>query len=179
MSIGTPTARSTPLHSVSVAGAVIRDDGRFLAIQRADNGQWELPGGVLELDESPEEGVRREVYEETGVRVEVDQLSGLYKNMARGVVALVFRCKPSGGTEQTSDESTAVAWFTAEEVAERMSEVYAVRPLDALATTARMCAVTTATNLSRSDKGFSTSSRTRSVRRRGPALPPRRSCSPG
>lgn len=133
MSIGTPTAGSTPLHSVSVAGAVVREDGRFLTIKRADNGKWELPGGVLELDESPEDGVRREVYEETGVRVEVDQLSGLYKNMARGIVALVFRCKPSGGIERTSDESTAVAWLTADEVADQMSEVYAVRLLDALA----------------------------------------------
>jgi 8-oxo-dGTP diphosphatase len=133
MSIGTPTARSTPLHSVSVAGAVIREDGRFLTIKRADNGKWELPGGVLELDESPEDGVRREVYEETGIRVEVDQLSGIYKNLTRGIVALVFRCKPSGGAERTSDESTAVAWLTPEEVTERMSEVYAVRLLDATA----------------------------------------------
>lgn len=133
MSIRTHHDRSTPLHSVSVAGAVVREDGRFLAIQRADNGKWELPGGVLELNESPEDGVRREVFEETGIRVEIDQLSGIYKNMTRGIVALVFRCKPCGGAERTSDESTAVVWLTPEEVADRMSEVYAVRLLDALA----------------------------------------------
>ncbi|MGW3242769.1 NUDIX hydrolase [Streptomyces sp. NPDC001070] len=90
------------------------------------------PGGVLELDEAPEDGVRREVWEETGIHVEVDQLTGVYKNTTRGIVALVFRCKPSGGTERTSDESTAVDWLTPEEVAERMSEVFAVRLLDAL-----------------------------------------------
>jgi ADP-ribose pyrophosphatase YjhB (NUDIX family) len=110
----------------------VREDGRLLAIRRADNGTWELPGGVLELDEAPEDGVRREVWEETGIHVEVDQLTGVYKNTSRGIVALVFRCKPSGGTERTSDESTAVDWLTPEEVAERMSEVYAVRLLDAL-----------------------------------------------
>ncbi|WP_424887667.1 NUDIX hydrolase [Streptomyces sp. XH2] len=125
-------SRSTPLHSVSVAGVVVRGDGRLLAIRRADNGTWELPGGVLELDETPEDGVTREVWEETGVHVEVDQLTGIYKNMAHGIVALVFRCKPSGGIERTSVESTAVDWLTPEEVAERMSEVYAVRLLDAL-----------------------------------------------
>lgn len=43
---------STPLHSVSVAGAVIRDDGRMLVIKRRDNGNREPPGGVLELDEA-------------------------------------------------------------------------------------------------------------------------------
>lgn len=123
---------STPLHSVSVAGAVVREDGRLLAIRRADNGTWELPGGVLELTEAPEEGVVREVWEETGVRVEVDELTGVYKNTTRGIVALVFRCKPSGGAERTSDESTAVEWLTPEQVSERMTEVYAVRLLDAV-----------------------------------------------
>ena len=132
MSNGSAGTKSTPLHSVSVAGAVVREDGRLLAIRRADNGTWELPGGVLELTEAPEEGVAREVWEETGIRVEVDELTGVYKNTTRGIVALVFRCKPSGGSERTSGESTAVAWLTPEEVAERMSEVYAVRLLDAL-----------------------------------------------
>ncbi|MFF0066788.1 NUDIX hydrolase [Streptomyces sp. NPDC005279] len=132
MSNSAREGQSTPLHSVSVAGAVVREDGRLLAIRRADNGTWELPGGVLELSESPEAGVRREVLEETGIHVEVGELSGVYKNTGRGIVALVFRCKPSAGTERTSDESTAVAWLTPEEVAERMSEVYAVRLLDAL-----------------------------------------------
>ncbi|SDK48470.1 NUDIX hydrolase [Streptomyces indicus] len=124
--------RSTPLHSVSVAGAVVREDGRILAIKRADNGTWEPPGGVLELAEAPEEGVRREVYEETGIKVEVERLTGVYKNTARGIVALVFRCRPEGGQEQLSDESIAVDWLTPAEVSERMGEVYAVRILDAL-----------------------------------------------
>lgn len=96
MSNSAPPARSTPRHSVSVAGVVVRDDGRMLAIRRADNGTWELPGGVLELTEVPEDGVRREVLEETGIHVEVGGLTGVYKNIAAGVVALVFRCKLSG-----------------------------------------------------------------------------------
>ncbi|MFF9017271.1 NUDIX hydrolase [Streptomyces sp. NPDC014870] len=121
-----------PLHSVSVAGVVVREDGRILAIRRADNGTWEPPGGVLELDEQPEQGAAREVFEETGMRVEVERLTGVYKNMMRGVVALVFRCRPTGGEETTSSESTAVEWLTRDEVGERMSEVYAVRILDAL-----------------------------------------------
>lgn len=132
MSNGTAGTKSTPLHSVSVAGVVVREDGRLLAIRRADNGTWELPGGVLELTEAPEEGVVREVWEETGIRVEVDELTGVYKNTTRGIVALVFRCKPSGGVERTSAESTAVDWLTPDEVAERMAEVYAIRLLDAL-----------------------------------------------
>lgn len=117
---------------MSVAGVVVREDGRVLAIRRADNGTWEPPGGVLELGETVEAGVRREVFEETGVDVQVDRLTGVYKNMTRGIVALVFRCHPIGGAEQLSDESTAVSWLTPDEVRAHMGEVYAVRITDAL-----------------------------------------------
>ncbi|WP_042419048.1 NUDIX hydrolase [Streptacidiphilus anmyonensis] len=123
---------SNPLHSVSVAGVVVRDDGRVLAVQRADNGAWEPPGGVLELSETVEEGAKREVYEETGVRVTVDRLTGIYKNVPRGIVALVFLCRPEHGQARPSDETTAVDWLTPAEVSVRMSEVFAVRVLDAL-----------------------------------------------
>ncbi|MFE2548566.1 NUDIX domain-containing protein [Streptomyces sp. NPDC059355] len=121
-----------PLHSVSVAGIVIRDDGRVLVIRRADNGAWEPPGGILERDERPEEGVLREVAEETGIAVEVERLTGVYKNLTLGVIALVFRCRPIGGEEQLSDESTAVRWLTPSEVEQSMEEVFAVRVTDAL-----------------------------------------------
>ncbi|WP_235431943.1 NUDIX hydrolase [Nocardiopsis sp. RV163] len=132
MSNSTGDKPSTPLHSVSVAGAVIREDGRMLVIKRRDNGNWEPPGGVLELDETPQEGVVREVLEETGIRVEVEQLTGVYKNMARGIVALVFRCKPFCGKEHPTSEATAVEWLTPNEIKKDMSEIYAIRLLDAL-----------------------------------------------
>ncbi|MFJ3934671.1 MULTISPECIES: NUDIX hydrolase [unclassified Streptomyces] len=124
-----------PLHSVSVAGVVVRDDGHVLVIRRADNGTWEPPGGVLELDERPEDGTVREVLEETGIRVSVERLTGVYKNMSRGVVALVFLCRPEAGTERTSSESTAVRWLSLKEVKDVMGEVYAIRVFDALSAT--------------------------------------------
>lgn len=101
-------------------------------IRRADSGAWELPGGVLELAETPEAGVWREVWEETGVEVEVGGLSGVYKNLARGIVALVFRCRPVGGALRVSEESSEVMWLTADEVRERVAEVFAVRLFDAV-----------------------------------------------
>ncbi|MGA5873064.1 NUDIX hydrolase [Streptomyces cinereoruber] len=126
-------ATSTPLHSVSVAGAVVREDGgRLPVIRRADNGTWELPGGVLELTEAPEEGVACEVWEETGIRGEIEDLTGVCKDTTRGIVTLAFRCKPSGGEERTFTESPGVEWLTPEEGAARTTEVYAVRLLDAL-----------------------------------------------
>ena len=122
----------TPKHSVSVAGIVVRDDGRILVIQRRDNSHWEPPGGVLELGETFEQGVAREVAEETGVAVEVERLTGAYKNLPRGIVALVFRCRPTGGTPTVSDESRRVDWLTPDQVREHMDPAYAVRVLDAL-----------------------------------------------
>lgn len=47
--------------------------------------------------------------EETGVHVEVGELTGVHKSTPRGIVALVFRRKPSGGTEHTANESKAVS----------------------------------------------------------------------
>lgn len=62
----------------------------------------------------------------------VEHLSGVYKNLNHGIVALVFRCRVSGGQPRASDEAKAVAWLTAAEVEQSMSEAYAVRILDAL-----------------------------------------------
>lgn len=122
----------TPKHSVSVAGIVVRADGRILAVQRRDNAHWEAPGGVLELGETFEEGVRREVAEETGVDVRVERLTGAYKNLPRGIVALVFRCTAVGGDAGESDEAQRVRWLTPTEVERLMAPAYAVRVLDAL-----------------------------------------------
>lgn len=122
----------TPKHSVSVAGIVINDDGRVLVIRRADNGHWEPPGGVLEVGESFEQGVVREVAEETGVQVSVDRLTGVYKNMSRAVVALVFRCTPLTGQPCASTEATAVQWLDPATVTKLMDPAYAIRITDAL-----------------------------------------------
>lgn len=123
----------TPRHSVSVAAAVVRDDGRVLAIQRRDNDHWEPPGGVLELDETIEDGLRREVLEETGLEVQVERLTGVYKNMELGVVALVFRCRPSEGEPSPTREAASVDWLEVAEIHARMDQAYAIRMLDAVA----------------------------------------------
>lgn len=122
---------TTPKHSVSVAGIVVRDDDRVLVIRREDNGHWEAPGGVLELDESFEDGVRREILEETGLEVAVQRLTGVYKNLTHGIVALVYRCSPAAGDTQPTAEAREVRWMTREEVQSAMSSAFAVRVLDA------------------------------------------------
>jgi ADP-ribose pyrophosphatase YjhB (NUDIX family) len=123
----------SPRHSVSVAG-VILDAGRshVLLIKRRDNGRWEPPGGVLELSESIDAGLRREVREETGVEVDVEALTGVYKNMKQGIVALVFRCNARTDPLREAEEAVAVAWQPIAEVDKIMTPAYAVRVRDAL-----------------------------------------------
>lgn len=121
----------TPKHSVSVLGVVRDAAGRVLLIRRRDNGHWQPPGGVLELGEGFEAGVRREVREETGVTVEVDRLTGVYKNVVLGVVSLVFRCRAVGGAPQPTDEAAQVEWFELDEAMALMDEAFAVRVSDA------------------------------------------------
>ena len=119
-------------HSVSVAAVVVDDLDRALLIRRRDNGHWEPPGGVLELGEEIVDGLRREVAEETGLDIEPSALTGVYKNMSQGIVALVFRCRQAGGSLTTASETAAVRWVSRREVEALADQAYAVRILDAL-----------------------------------------------
>lgn len=123
-----------PLHSVSVTGIVLRpDDGKVLVIRRADDGRWVPPGGVLELEETPEQCAVREVREETEVEVEAVRLTGVYKNMKLGVVSLALLCVPIGGRARPTDEALSVAWLSPEEAVRTAPEARGVRITDALA----------------------------------------------
>ena len=112
-------SRPTPM-SVGDA-AVIDDKGQILLVKRADNGQWAMPGGALEVGETPAEGVAREALEETGVRCRAVALVGVFDSRLCGTVSryhlyqFVFLCDPitPGETVEpsTADEVLEVAWF--------------------------------------------------------------------
>lgn len=120
-------------HSVSVAGVIVDDAGRALLIKRRDNGKWEPPGGVLEPGETIPDALQREVLEETGIKIALPAtLTGVYKNMTRLIVSMVFRCEAIDGTPTTGAETRALRWATREEVIELADEAYAIRVLDAL-----------------------------------------------
>ena len=74
----------------------------------------------------------REVLEETGIYISVGSLTGVYKNMKLGVVALVFRCRKVGGSLTGSPETVAAQWFDEEDAVAVMSPAFAVRVTDAL-----------------------------------------------
>jgi 8-oxo-dGTP diphosphatase len=80
---------------IPCVGAVVFDEsGRLLLIKRANppaQGKWSLPGGRQEPDESPEDGVVREVREETGLEVHVDREVGTVQRRAPSGDTYVIR----------------------------------------------------------------------------------------
>lgn len=130
--VGRVAGSELPKHHVSVAGVVVDADGRVLVIRRRDTGEWQIPGGVLEPAEPIDAGLVREVEEETGIRVRPDRLTGVYKNVVREVVSLVYLCMPVGGVARTSEESSAVDWVELAHARELLDDMFWLRVSDAL-----------------------------------------------
>jgi 8-oxo-dGTP pyrophosphatase MutT (NUDIX family) len=108
--------------------AVLFDQARekVLLTQRTDNGRWCLPGGAMEAGESAAEACEREVWEETGLKVQVKRLIGVYSNPDQLViypdgnkaffVVLNFEVQLISGKLGLSNETTAFGYYSIEEM---------------------------------------------------------------
>jgi 8-oxo-dGTP diphosphatase len=112
-------------HSVAVAAIVLDEQERVLVMRRRDLGNWEPPGGVLKVGESPPEGVSREVLEETGVDIRVGPLTGVYTNVEEGIVTLAFLGHPRSNNATQSDEAASVQWISPDGTQDLLGEEYA------------------------------------------------------
>jgi ADP-ribose pyrophosphatase YjhB (NUDIX family) len=112
--------RLSPL--IAGTAAVIDDHGKILLIRRSDNRLWAMPGGILEVGETPAAGVVHETLEETGVRCEPVALVGIYDNrrwergVAQHIYKLTFLCQPLDGgrvveTPSHAIETLEIGWF--------------------------------------------------------------------
>ena len=115
-------------------GGVIIDDGRALLIRRGSEpllGEWSIPGGTLELGETLEEGVARELLEETGLEVRVLELIEVFdriyvESTAGGAeprkgprfhyVIVDYLCERLGGQARAGSDVTDVAFAREDEL---------------------------------------------------------------
>lgn len=99
------------------AGVVVDSDRQLLLIQRKIRpfqGDWALPAGYQEVDESPQETAIREIGEETGIEVEVERLLDLVwvpDDPRKPANVAVFLCRPIGGTLCAGDDALDARWF--------------------------------------------------------------------
>lgn len=111
----------TPLTGVDTA--VFDEAGRVLLIQRADNHKWAMPGGACEVGDAPADNAAREVWEETGYRVAITAMLGVFDNLryrpsnrGRHGYLLLFSGKVVSGEAALSNETLAVQWFPLEAI---------------------------------------------------------------
>lgn len=108
-------------------GALIFEGNRILLAERGGEplkGYWSLPGGVLEIGETLQDGICREVLEETGLAVETDGIAEVFERIMRDdegraeyhYVLIDYFCRIVGGTLCPGDDCNAVRWFELSEL---------------------------------------------------------------
>ena len=121
--------RRYPPRPIVGVGAAIYREGSILMAQRGKEplkGWWSLPGGALELGERLEEGVRREVREETGLDVRPVRVLEIFERIFRdagGVteyhyVLIDYVCEITGGELCAGDDVCAVEWVKRADLAD-------------------------------------------------------------
>jgi len=113
---------SLEVKTISVVGAVIILDNSVLACRRApfksQAGLWEFPGGKVDSGETPESALRREIMEELGVPVVVEQFVGAGEFRLSDSIILLdcYRCVLSGKTPVKSRDHDQLRWLSKEEL---------------------------------------------------------------
>ena len=113
--------RQYPERPIVGVGAVIVAEGKVVLIKRKYEplkGQWSLPGGMVEIGETLESALSREMLEETGLRVEVGPVIEVFDRIMRDeqkrvryhFVLIDYLCWPSGGTLTAASDVDAAIW---------------------------------------------------------------------
>ncbi len=102
---------------IDVRGAVFRSNALLLVRERLDGG-WTMPGGWVDVGDTPSGAVEREVYEESGFKVKARKVIGVYDANRTGPLEvfhafkIVFLCDILSGEARTSDETSEVGFFS-------------------------------------------------------------------
>lgn len=92
--------------------ALIFEAGQILLAHRRDIDWWNLPGGGMEVGETVDEALYREVYEETKLEVEIERLVGVYSKPQKQEVVLTFVCHVTAGTPTETEETRECRYFS-------------------------------------------------------------------
>lgn len=103
---------------IPVTAALIERGDKILIAQRKPGVHqellWEFPGGKVQFGERPEEGLRREIQEELGLEIRVEQLFSVESHVYgdRHILLLVYRCVPADAREPQPLDVGDFAWVT-------------------------------------------------------------------
>ena len=108
-----------------VGGCIFNEKGQVLLQRRQDKNKWGFPGGAIELGESAENAVKREIKEETGLDVIVSKLIGIYTDYydeypngdkAQCITIFLELKKVSGELSYSDEETLELRYFSLNEV---------------------------------------------------------------
>jgi ADP-ribose pyrophosphatase YjhB (NUDIX family) len=109
---------------MDVRGAIFRDDRVLLVRERAD-GQWTLPGGWADINDTPSSAILKEIEQESGFTARVTKLAAVYDRNKHNHPKYLFHswkmfflCEITGGEARTSYETTAVEFFPPDQLPE-------------------------------------------------------------
>jgi len=122
-------SREYPSQPLVGVGVLIRDGAKILIAQRArepSKGLWSIPGGLVELGEKVRDAAKREVEEETGLSVEIDDLLGVFDSVTRDEKGAVqyhyilvdFLAHQTGGELKPASDCSDARWVCPEEVSQ-------------------------------------------------------------
>jgi 8-oxo-dGTP diphosphatase len=116
-----PDDRRYPPRPILGIGAIILDRERVLMVERGQpplQGYWSLPGGALESGETLEEGLRREILEETGLQIQPRGVVEIFERIMRDAagrteyhyVIVDYLCRVTGGTLCAASDCANARW---------------------------------------------------------------------
>jgi 8-oxo-dGTP diphosphatase len=114
--------REYPEHPLVGVGGLISDSGKVLLIKRRfdpNKGRWALPGGLLEVGEDPEDAAKREVWEEVGLKVNIQGQAQVANEVIKDeqgkvmyhFILIDYLMKPVGKEVRLNEESEEYGWF--------------------------------------------------------------------
>lgn len=106
-------------NSKPTASALIVKNNKVLLARRADppfKNKWDLPGGFLEENESPETGLLREIKEELGVKIKIGKLVGIfmdrYGKNGDWTLNIYYEAKIISGVLRPASDVAELKWFS-------------------------------------------------------------------